>query len=1840
MALNRHIKDRRGVLLLIVLALLALFGVTAVGFYIVATSGKRSADATVRTARDTERPEDRLNEALAQVLHGSNRPMSVLQNHSLLEDLYGNNTPGIITVTPATGGGYIQIQMPQAHLRVGSWLTMVSGSAAPEARKIEQYTVNTTTGVTTAILKEFTTTPSTGDRYIVQNAPWRGQVRENTSIPATIRSICGGQLVEFTAVSPPANSSVPATLIPLRELYPFAGAVLTMLSGPAAGCSTRILGFVPLTGTSDGGQLRVAAFDGVSTSDLVTYIQNGNTCEYVINGSPFSGTGAGLNLTAMSGERLNQTMMGEDANGNGTLDAGEDTNNNGVLDSYPRIDYALAPNPVHFSPSTVNGYGDPAGPGGANEDYDAVDYQNMLLSTGQAVDTNGDGTADTFIPSLHRAQLVRYWFQLMVNNSAAFNFSWPAGWNDTQKWQALCWPDKHATSMGSNDRATMLAVIRRIVLRPLSIDHQNFTGSNANFNPIWDGVTADGSQWDIDNDGDGVPDSIWVDLGLPARSTPDGRLYKPLFAILCKDLDGCLNINAHGSSAQLATAYSTATSGPYPGATAAVRLPRGGGYGPADVCLTKVLNSQDVTNLLRGRNSGGVTLEGRYGESFASGAEAGVTGSTSKLSLLKRFEVPQNYTDIFTSGNVDTAKLRSYCAPPDFWARGTVALDYRGQPFFDAIAWTNENTNNPYDLNLTHRLAVQDSSVHTNADNPFAPAELEWLLRPYDLDVPSLASRLRGLDQNGSLFNNRHALTTDSWDIPSPSNTVIPEQSTASRAHASKLADLLRARLVEEHGWSEPLSLAYEKQIITEMSQLLSWDLATNLRMDINRPFGNGRDDNANQTVDESEEGGSQQAWSDVFGSAVTFQLTNGVTAATDPKTARQLYARHLFVLAMLLWDRGYLQPTTTGTLDAGLSEGQKRELTIRRLAQWAINVVDFRDADSVMTPFEYDKNPFDGWGVDGNLTTDESVSTCPDRRVVWGCEAPELLITETLAFHDRRVMDTNLDSGIQKKRFEWDGTNWVPKDPDLDQPRIPQGSAFFELYCTHNPTNVVVPGDLYTYDSTNKWRLKLDALSPADGAGRTYPVWRMVISDFKSVTGQDVKQRLADRPDSVSLEPRQSHGTSHPETDDNFNLQRETIGGDMVDVDIERIVWFANQSPTGYEDEDRIFYRRSGSTYLAPGRYLVIGPRQTTSIGALATALGTPSDRQIQLTSSGVTVKDSSKNDQYLEVLKSDFSNTTALVQPVETMIVAADPPSLWTNKPLTAPMGIGINISEPLPEHNYYTEPTQDNSNNSGIRDAYGSIPSGPFPDQPEDSQNGRPLKDAGLLATGTTEHCKTVFLQRLANPKAAYHPVTNPYRTVDWAPMDLTVFNGEDRKPADPGYPDNWDPDDPRAESAKKVYLATCQRNGSNQNLWKQQWTSVPAVSTWKAAYAGTGNDVFTPNFTFDPLNAVDRYHTLGFLNKDFGAPWKYADLPAATGSDSDAYKKMYTGDPQNPFPWLAWNNRPFANCAELLLVPSCSSARLAHEFSPAKSDNPYDATNAAGFSYPFGHLGNFFQASDNADESPHLYRLLEYLRVPSPFVGLEKVLNPSTTYFGNTASSDTVLLRPPFNFLSDYREPGRININTIFQPNVWNAVLNGYPDPTAAAPTPPYSSLVQSRAGHGASVVYPTLFANPFRSAGSSQFVPPLRTGSATMARRGVNATLLRARGADPDDTSAGHGDQPLFFAADTTNEYRRTDRNASFAYQGLQRLSNVLTTRSNVYAVWVSVGYFEVEQQPTGYDPSVYPDGYALGQELGSDTGEVRRHRAFYIIDRSIPVGFRRGEDLNSGNCVLLKRFIE
>ena len=48
----------------------------------------------------------------------------------------------------------------------------------------------------------------------------------------------------------------------------------------------------------------------------------------------------------------------------------------------------------------------------------------------------------------------------------------------------------------------------------------------------------------------------------------------------------------------------------------------------------------------------------------------------------------------------------------------------------------------------------------------------------------------------------------------------------------------------------------------------------------------------------------------------------------------------------------------------------------------------------------------------------------------------------------------------------------------------------------------------------------------------------------------------------------------------------------------------------------------------------------------------------------------------------------------------------------------------------------------------------------------------------------------------------------------------------------------------------------------------------------------------------------------------------------------------------------------------------------------------------------------------------------------------------------------------------------------------------------------------------------------------------------------------------------------------------------------------------------------------------------LRESVANDPDSVKYHRAFYIVDRSIPVGFEEGKDYNVWDCVRLRRIIE
>jgi hypothetical protein len=995
------------------------------------------------------------------------------------------------------------------------------------------------------------------------------------------------------------------------------------------------------------------------------------------------------------------------------------------------------------------------------------------------------------------------------------------------------------------------------------------------------------------------------------------------------------------------------------------------------------------------------------------------------------------------------------------------------------------------------------------------------------------------------LTARRHEITTDSWNVPCPSPAMpFALRNQLPDKRPRHVTDLLVARGVPSTVWLN----------------LLPPELLSGMKMDINRPLGNGRDDNNNLIVDEPAEAGFPQPPTPGVPQPLTQYRTPSATVdvpyfnpAQGTYTPQQLQARYLYVLMMLLADLPTLDSRTGG-----------REQTCRMLAQWAVNAVDFRDRDSIMTRFEYDVNPFTaaGWNPDGTPL-----------HVVYGCERPELLISEALAFHDRRTEDLE-DPG--KKT-----TDKEKPDQDFDSKKRPQGSLFIELL---NPQSPMDPpsGDLYAGSFPNPANNVLNAgvrLNRVTNTGN-HPVWRMIIV------------KAAD-------------GDEQPDPDDPNRAARPQV---------DRSIYFV-QPPAGFNASDGQRYYPSAAAQLAPvlpGRYAVVGPGEASGTGV--TTIGFRTDdregKQANETRRIVLTPNADPNTMQVDVRDNQVPSGSDLDQ-VRNVILQAT--AVVVNQPRR------LSVSEPkdgYPANDEKGEPYDA---------ATGEYPNA-F-DRPLDSEEKRADdKDdvPALLQNGTTPRFRIVHLQRLADPMQPYDENLNPYLTIDSMPIDLTAFNGVTKDT------------DPKATDGKTMFR-TRERGETEQklaatsfNIWKQEPTVKNVVTEAEPKVSA---------HVFDyPFN-----HTLGYLNKPFGPP--------SPGSQNG----LNRGGPQMPFPWLTWNNRPYVSQLELLLVPTEKSSKLlarneklphAHyDFpkTPAAVSllNPYTPTNPDSVPYP--HLLNFFESTPRgaagAETSPQIHRILEYIHVPSKFVGTEVQANPQVAA-DTTAPAGNHPFHPPFNRIPTYREPGRINLNTIFSEYVFYGLTNYYPGMSDQGG---WAKFVQSRRGmndgqamFATNANFPTYFARPFRSFGGAELAPLPNMQPA----REIDATLLRS---DPADSAT-----PLFRYNmkilprpndESTNPINDTVRNPYFRYEGLQRLGNLVTTHSNVFAVWITVGYFEVQPWQKGVDAQ-HPDGYMLGQELGSDTGDVVRHRGFYIFDRSIPVGFQRGADLNVENAILLKRFIE
>ena len=2004
---------RSGLVLLVVLGMLALFSLLAISFLTISSHSQSASQALVKAKLQKMPTHDFDIDVVRKIIRGDTSNQSGVYGHSLLEDVYGRDA--------------------------------IQGQFDPSAGSAVLNTGNI------GILK-VQLLPS----VLINPDPYR---TPNYYDPA------GTEVLD--------EKSVQSQLSVENDTY--IGRIITFLEGPLANQSYRILGYIG-TPALDSSGTALPNFDFSIAIDLsetneevfqVTITQsglartfsgklqdwlqfnsnnpsiftadNGVGYRYLINDLPFNGIGYGVERDQdwPTYGNLDQSRLvpGTQITG-ATYTPGFESFPLALLPNYDYLfqnsDSKAFGQGKILSRSTTQTY-DVVG--STDEGSDVPDFQDFWLASQPETVGGSRLRQGQIIPSFHRPELVNYIAQYygalgtvtpvqivrmvqLIDYACARPLSYhlkncptPNGFSPTLtefksnldfsgRRDSFSIPTLEIDFGLTNGQAEVKQWIKALI------------GGGASVGPL------DVFSWDVDNDGDGVADSVWLDPNLPYVTSPEGRRLKALAAVMTIDMDGRLNINAVGDPYQRGlrdgtNSYRTAAEtgndlGFFRSALSSMFQPQGLGYGPAEVSLDRLFGPA-MPNF----------LNMRYGSDQ-------VPGKSGQERLGQYFQQREI--------RFDTSQI-PFGLKQSRHGRIAYGIDRLGNPRMSdsqTAGASNELVDDAYEVN---------SLSPSSGDALVTLEEIEAILRRYDTDASKLPDRVRNtfasLPLNDSIYSSltarsielrypnmaalsRHARTyTKASLLPTPyprKNSVSGNYSSVTTGTPTIPRLISNGRV--DGSFLRWVQMLYDERFpaasnpplnMADIRDLFPLEFRKAMRLDLNRPFGNGLDDNADGMIDEPSEI-ANFAQGEHFPTSGADYIVNGTyftanfppnandairgnipTAVWNdyvaPNRSRKMMARQLYVLAQLVVEPDY---PFGGFMFANPSY---QRLRARELAQWAVNVVDFRDSDGTMTRFEYDETPF------ATDPGDPSVWFPKSDMVVWGMEFPELLMTETLAFHDKKVKDTAND-GTSK-----DTHDPTSPDNDFDQYRLPQGSAYIEFYSPRSPNSVTgnstigadtnlgpAPSNLYTAGGNLQLSKTAPtssgyAMPPAIPPGIDYgvqPVFRVGIARLP--VGEDPGTYVASknyavlnqRTNQASIAGIQASAYASsglvsgvaPVATNNFPTQTSRL-------QFDRILWFtsntvgATQSipdlvngedpadPNFAERQHRVFRNAVGlPVTVSGGGYLVVGPRAFTPLGSLNSGT-TPPD--YEPSPQAITIGTGS-------VAVTNPSGTNVLpawtIQAPATMIAVTTPPSAaWLTAvgPNPAPLlyGVGFNISEPtpspIPAGRYYNIPTQPLNSAATTpfprTDSWRDVATntGTFFDEPFDynalAVNERLASDNNKHLIGTYAAHRTAFLQRLADPDLAYHPVYNPYITIDWMNMDLTVFNGEDlvgvdnasatppytapaeEKPGPTGFAlQSRYKDGARVTDAPDDQQIVTQATATAKGRYTFSDPSIAAgvqtgLSYFSSSTAYLIGSIAQTGFTGPPPYFA---HSLGVVDPNAPASTTLGPDPSsvtlgyinagrrnATGGYDgfavpSAVTGPYMGSSQFPQAGLFWLNRPFASPYEIMMVPRTAPGQLGQMFSTPQqyvapgdvsrgfATGQYDlaarssAAAPAPWPTPYAYLPQFFSSPEMkvantlgaTPYEPYWQRtntaaaikgsswnlLLELVETAPVFADSERWIHPNQ--LSATPNIQTYLLGthvPPFNHFSTYRVAGKTNVNTVANKAVWESIEFNY-DSTARNGTSTrwdefkdlrrgYVALANTGSFLAASELNTNLDASTpsqFRGALRSPFqsninvanqpgvtivtptmLPPSPIQPETMRlARTAYSGLLRPNVTSPNDGSllAPNWEairQGSVNALNDANLAAEFSRSPFLNYQRIMRLPNLVTNQSNVFAVWVTVGLFEYDEI----------DG--IGAEYIGPSGTPERTKSFYIIDRSIPVGFAPGKSYNSDKTILLRRKI-
>ena len=448
-------RERRGIVLVLVLGVLALMAVIGITFATFSGQSRVSARNFAQSVNQPQRDE-LMDYALSQLISDTPDPRSAIRGHSLARDMYGNdaNFNGYLPSRPGGAGlvapynyNYFYIQTVTA---LGGNLYNLTTNIPQNDSAIYGYTSFTRWTIRVSYTGALATLPPGSP-----NPPYSGVVSQSFevlndngyNVSSTNPRVLTVNILSSPTSPPYATTDATTSLLnptPNPPLYP-------------NGYNSQLPGFYLLQAATNSTNL-------------------GTTAQFILDGRwlhAFNGPGMGAVVSSLT---------------------------NVPNSYYGNFRYNAALNPYFTNP--------PYGPNsaGMDEDYDAVDLENWFLAMQSA-----DGSV--IIPSFHRP--------------AAIRIDPAHGVDDWLRTNTTTWADS-----GSR------------ILRPVAAD-----GNDASTFPDLRPDSTGRITYDVDNDGDGLTDSVWVDLGYPARRNAQGQLYKPLFAFMVIGLNGRIPLNTAGNLA-------------------------------------------------------------------------------------------------------------------------------------------------------------------------------------------------------------------------------------------------------------------------------------------------------------------------------------------------------------------------------------------------------------------------------------------------------------------------------------------------------------------------------------------------------------------------------------------------------------------------------------------------------------------------------------------------------------------------------------------------------------------------------------------------------------------------------------------------------------------------------------------------------------------------------------------------------------------------------------------------------------------------------------------------------------------------------------------------------------------------------------------------------------------------------------------------------------------------------------------------------------------------------------------------------------------------------------------